>query len=769
LKALGKRHDKVIAVFGASLLDCHAAVMYVRHHEPGLPVFLFTTSLPFPETEIECARVIVERSPFKLLAAAQKLLWPRHVALALAVWDTEPGDWLVKLAPFFIPWFRVLVKNENDDFFPAKPGLVFRHALSRIPALGRRLRHWPRRSLRPWLFRKAAASRPSLTNQVFARIKGSHALPLPPAENSSGGGVFRFPNHLKGWDWRRVLAIAESTDCRWLLFVHERAETSLDDLIPLFDDPGTFVVSRQMDFRHWEPTLLPRTPFRQLQPGEASQILAPIGHVMLIDREKLLQLGIPKTGNGCAAWFLLFWKAAAAGYRSYAVGGLERLNKTSGWPAEEREFVAGLLADRVAEKLAPQEPELARGNIAFFHRHRPSPSGKPRVLVVSPYLPYPLSHGGAVRIYNLCRALSDRLDFLLICFREQSESVDYPKLQEVFRQVYVVDRDQRTIPESLLPQRVTEYDTSALRALVAEICETERPDFLQVEYTQLGSVREAAPHIPAIWVEHDVTFPLYRAIADRSGARADSLEAAKWSSFERKWFHKYDAVWTMCAEDRDAALEAGASPQRTLVVPNGVDVGRFHPQASAAPTPELLFVGAFRHYPNVLAFETLLREIMPAVWKVFPAARLRVVAGSEPHRYWRGALDARIDLQEFVPDLRPLYAQAWVALAPLLVSAGTNIKVLEAMACGKAIVTTPAGCRGLDLLPGEDCLICEANDDFAAGVLDLLADADLRHRLGSQARHTAERRFSWQAIAGQAYRSYAHLLQEETAPAASAR
>jgi glycosyltransferase involved in cell wall biosynthesis len=762
LKAIGKGPKKIIAVFGVSLLDCHAAAMYLREAEPSLPIYLFTTSLPFPETEAACERVVVEPKPLKLCFAAQRILWRHHVALAVATWDTEPGDWLVKLVPFLIPWFRVLVKNENHDYFPGRPALILRHAGSRIPGLFKRLKKLPRRVLLPWLFSKAVQLRPSLPATVFQRLGGSRELQLVPRP-SSGSGVLRIPSHLKGWDWRRITAIAESTQCRWLLFCHEKADTSLDDLLPLFEDRHTFVVSRQMDFRLWETTLIPRTPFRQLQPEETSQVLAPIGRVMLVDREKLLNLGIPKCSNGCAAWFILFWKAASAGWRSYAVGGDEQLKKTSAWPAEETAFVAGLLADPRTSKLTPQEPYLAQGNIAFSNSQRIDSSGRLKVLLVSPYLPFPLSHGGAVRIYNLCRELSGRVNFSLVCFREQNEFVDYAALHKVFRQVYVIDRDRKAIPDSPLPVRVAEYDTPTVRALVAHIAEREKPDFLQVEYTQLGGIRDAAPDIPAIWVEHDVTFPLYDAIAQRSGATADADEAAKWARFEGNSFQNYDSVWTMCDEDREAAVQGGAAPDQTLVVANGVDTHRFRGQERCAKDPELLFVGAFRHYPNVLAFETLVGQIMPAVWERFPKTRLRVVAGTEPERYWKGTLDHRIDLQSFVSDLRPLYAQAWVVLAPLLVSAGTNIKVLEAMACEKALVTTPTGCRGLNLVDGVDCLIREPGASFAAAILELLGDQALRERIGRCARLTAEQRFSWTSIANHAFRQYAELQRQRCA------
>jgi glycosyltransferase involved in cell wall biosynthesis len=160
----------------------------------------------------------------------------------------------------------------------------------------------------------------------------------------------------------------------------------------------------------------------------------------------------------------------------------------------------------------------------------------------------------------------------------------------------------------------------------------------------------------------------------------------------------------------------------------------------------------------VIGFEKLRQTIMPQVWSRFSEARLRVVAGPEPERYCRlSELDPRIQIHGFVEDLRPLYGSAAVVVVPLEVSAGTNIKVMEAMACARAVVSTPVGCAGLGLEDGREALIRATPPDFAAAICELLADPDRRRCLAGQARRTAEQRFSWNVISGQAYASYLEL------------
>ena len=175
--------------------------------------------------------------------------------------------------------------------------------------------------------------------------------------------------------------------------------------------------------------LLPTAPFRALQPGECTRVMAPLGSTIVVDRRKLQALGVPEVSLPITAWMLLFWKAAAAGWRCYSAGQEQSLETQPDFPSEETAFLLRVLRQPGLRALGPREPLVSRGNIAFSLGHgragKAPGRGRPRVLIISPFLPYPLSHGGAVRIYNLTRALAERVDFALVSVRENQEAVDY--------------------------------------------------------------------------------------------------------------------------------------------------------------------------------------------------------------------------------------------------------------------------------------------------------------------------------------------------------
>ena len=132
LRIAGKNQDKVIAVFATSARDSGRAVRYLRHGAPDVPVWLFSLETPPEDISALCERVHVRRHPARLLFAAERLLWPRRVAISAALWNREPGHWAIKIAPFLIPPFRALIFNENNDSFAGRPGAILKHLGHRL-------------------------------------------------------------------------------------------------------------------------------------------------------------------------------------------------------------------------------------------------------------------------------------------------------------------------------------------------------------------------------------------------------------------------------------------------------------------------------------------------------------------------------------------------------------------------------------------------------------------------------------------------------------
>lgn len=365
--------------------------------------------------------------------------------------------------------------------------------------------------------------------------------------------------------------------------------------------------------------------------------------------------------------------------------------------------------------------------------------GKLRVAILSPYVPWPLTHGGAVRIYSLLKEASTESNVHLFAFTEEGdEGASLEPLLAVCSSLTLVrkPRVRRWRWASWNPVETIEYETPAMRGAWAKAS----ADLRQVEFTQLAS------YAGEVLVEHDVTMDL----AQQEAARTGSLEAAwnhwRWKQFETRAWRRFSAIAVMSERDRKQVAHANV-----VVLPNGVDLQRFAcGEEVLGEKPRLLFVGSFRHFPNALAYRFLAEEFWPEFRKLWPDAELEVVSGPHPDRYYPfGAVPCPdgILLRGFVERVEACYRQANLVLIPTPVSAGTNIKALEAMAASRAIVSTPSGIHGIGLVPGESVSVASGARDFVAACDRLLQSSEARSRQATAARQLAERDFGWDSIA----------------------
>jgi glycosyltransferase involved in cell wall biosynthesis len=370
--------------------------------------------------------------------------------------------------------------------------------------------------------------------------------------------------------------------------------------------------------------------------------------------------------------------------------------------------------------------------------------GRRRVAVLSPYFPYPLAHGGAVRIFNLLREMAREFDVELFSFTDGAGEPESAPLLEFCARVVLVRQRRYREPRwsSLAPAAVHEFLSPAMDQALAEERRVFGFDLLQVEYTHM------AGHGGDILVEHDVTFDLFGQIARRERTLSAWWDFYRWRRYETRAVRRYRRVVVM--SPKDAALLGPAVP--TTAIENGVDLARFQP-APEQPGQHLLFIGSFRHFPNVAAYRFFTEQVWPLLAGKFPDMTLTVVCGPDHITCWRAFTDspepppdARIRLLGFVADVRPLYAEANLVLAPTTVSAGTNVKVLEAMAMQRAVVSTESGCAGLGLAHGHSVWVGQTAEAFAAGIATLLANPQRRAHMAQAAYEHALRNFDWRAI-----------------------
>ena len=417
-------------------------------------------------------------------------------------------------------------------------------------------------------------------------------------------------------------------------------------------------------------------------------------------------------------------------------------------------FLRGVPVDRIY--LRPWWLWPWKKDRSVFPGHHRVLEGRPlsplsrRIAVLSPYFPYPLSHGGAVRIFYMLRELAREFDVFLFAISEQSAAglwpadADLAPVLEFCSRVILLPRARYREPRwsSLNPPEVEESRSPAMRALLDEFRRKYRIEALQVEYTQM------ATYGGDVLVEHDITFDLFRQVRQRERSLSAWWNYWRWSRFECRAIRQFPRVVVMSDKDSDLAVgQVPDLPARPEVIPNGVDLDRFRPEPES-PGQRLLFIGSFRHFPNVVAYRFFTEQVWPLLRGRFPEMRLTVVAGEQPFLYWRGepSSDDRIRFLELVREVRPLYVEANLVIVPTMVSAGTNLKVLEAMAMERAVVSTSSGCAGLGLEHGVSVWIADEAQAFADGIAHLIADPELRCRIAGAARVLAERNFDWRQL-----------------------
>lgn len=403
------------------------------------------------------------------------------------------------------------------------------------------------------------------------------------------------------------------------------------------------------------------------------------------------------------------------------------------------------------------------------------------ILNVSQMPASPPRIGAQARMHGLMTQLARRHDLTAVAVLDDEFDIEEcrPAMQAYCREVVLVPNPYgregltrrllqlRSLASSLSFERLR-FSVPALQRALDQVLRARRFDIVNLESTFLGycDLRQAPPgeKLPRLVVDsHNIDYDLARQFARTAGSRGRRLYyEVNWRKLRREelgTYRKADGVYLCSAADERRLLDE-IPEATTVVIPNAADVD-YYQKRPTDPSPDgrtVVFFGLLSYVPNVDSIMHFVHDIWPRIAEAHPQARCKIIGGGAPPSLLALA-GPRVELTGFVPDLRPHLAAAAAVVVPLRLGGGTRLKVVEAMAMGKAIVSTALGAEGIEAVPGRDLLIEDDPSAFADAVNRLLAEPGLAARIGQSARQLAEERYAWSGAARGLEGFYRRLLE----------
>jgi polysaccharide biosynthesis protein PslH len=392
------------------------------------------------------------------------------------------------------------------------------------------------------------------------------------------------------------------------------------------------------------------------------------------------------------------------------------------------------------------------------------------ILFLVPYVPSLIR----VRSFNLISHLVNQGHkvTVLTLWTGEKERDDIKKLEQVCQKVYAYPLPlSRSLFNSLvtLPSRAPlQYNycwQPLLRNQLIDLIlgENNKAAFDVIHVEHLRGVKYALElksqfsnnnHVPIIWDSVDSISMLFRqaAVSSRGlfGRWLTRFELKRTEGYERWLVGQFDKVTVSSQIDKEAfiALKPELDPDTAIsVIPNGVDIDYFCPDNSIDREPaSLILSGKMSYHANITMALHLVEMIMPLVWRKRPDVKVYIVGKSPSSEVKSLAIDPRIVVTGTVDDIRPYLGKATISVTPIIYAAGTQFKILEAMACATPVISTTRGIAALSTQPGRDLISADGPEDFADAVLGLLDNAELRREIGEAGRRYVETNHRWDNI-----------------------
>lgn len=385
----------------------------------------------------------------------------------------------------------------------------------------------------------------------------------------------------------------------------------------------------------------------------------------------------------------------------------------------------------------------------------------------------PPDTGGKIRSYNILRELARVHSVSFFSFYGAHDHDQHPELGSIFDGVTCVPlklppakspAEMRSYGLRLLssePYGIAKFCRPEVRGRVHALVDHVKYDVIVCDFMAAAGVIPWHTRVAKVLFTHNVEATIWRRhyeVANSPVWKAISwVEWKKMEGAERRYLRLADHVLTVSESDREKFTSV-VDPAKLTVIPTGVDLAYFQPQAAEEKPDSLVFTGSMDWLPNEDAMLYFLDEIFPLIVRKCPHAVLEVVGRKpSPKLLARAAEEKNVRLTGWVEDIRPYLARGAICIVPLRIGGGTRLKIFEAMAMAKAVVSTSIGAEGLAVNSGDNILLADSPAEFASRVISLLHDSKERKRIGTAARAMVEEKYGWPNIA----KSFADILEEQ--------
>ncbi|KKR71020.1 MAG: Glycosyl transferase group 1 [Candidatus Woesebacteria bacterium GW2011_GWA2_40_7b] len=396
-----------------------------------------------------------------------------------------------------------------------------------------------------------------------------------------------------------------------------------------------------------------------------------------------------------------------------------------------------------------------------------------KILMLTPYLPFPLMSGGQTRSYNLIMNLSKKHEITLFSLiKDNAERKYIPELLKFCKNVRVFNRPPKPWTlHNILRTGFGTYPFLVVRNLATKQSGAIEEELSSNKYDLIhAETFYVMPHIPItntppiLLVEQTVEYLVYKHYVTETASKLLapllSIDVMKLKFWERYYWKRAKKVVAMSDSDR-VQMEILSPGLSIDIVPNGIDTDYFAGKKREKPDPpKVLYVGNFTWLQNIEAVELLINKVWPKIKKQVPQAKLWIV-GMHMTDYIRNLKSNDIDVSEGMPDIRDAYRKSTVLVTPIRGPGGTRLKILEAMASSLPVVTTTVGAEGLGVKNGKEALVEDNLEDLVASTVKILKDPMLAQKLGTSGWDFVRKNYTWDISAQKLSRIYEEIVSEK--------